>query len=92
MLFRSANLAQGVADVYNKIRENKPIQAGLSGTATAAGTAMPFVGAPAAATLAGPATLIPAFLALQNDPEAKKRYLEAMHGKSPYAYRGFGLD
>jgi len=87
-----ANVMQGVADVYNKIKEEKPVQAGLSAIGTAAGTAMPFVGTGAATTLAGPATLIPAFLALQNDPEAKKRYLEAMHGKSPYANRGFGLD
>jgi len=88
-----ANLAQGVADVYNKIQEKKPIQAGLSAAGTAAGTAMPFVGTGAATTLAAPATLIPAFLALQNDPEAKKRYLEAMHGKTPFANRNvFGLD
>jgi len=88
-----ANLAQGVADVYNKIRDNKPIQAGLSAAGTAAGTAMPFVGTGAATTLAAPATLIPAFLALQNDPEAKKRYLEQMHGKGPFANRNvFGLD
>lgn len=86
------NLGQGVADVYNKIREEKPIQAGLSATGTAAGTAMPFVGSGAATTLAAPAALIPAFLALQNDPEAKKRYLEQMHGKGAFAYRRFGLD
>lgn len=86
------NVGQGIADVYNKIVENKPIQAGLSAIGTSAGTAMPFVGTGAATTLAAPATLIPAFLALQNDPEAKKRYLEQMHGKGAFAHRGFGLD
>ena len=87
-----ATIAQGGADIYNKIKENKPIQAGLSAIGTAAGVAMPFVGSGAAATLSAPAFLIPAALQLQNDPEAKKRFIEAMNGKSAFAHRGFGLD
>jgi hypothetical protein len=88
-----ANLAGGAADVYNKVNENKPVQAGLSAIGTAAGTAMPFVGTSAALALGIPAAYIPAFLALQNDPEAKKKFLEGMSGKGAIANRErFGLD
>lgn len=86
------NVGQGAADVYNRVKENKPAEAALSAAGTAAGTAAPFVGTAASVPLTGLGALIPAYLYMQDNPEAKKKFVEGMSGKSPYAHRGFGLD
>ena len=86
------NVGQGAADVYNRVKENKPAEAALSAAGTAAGTAAPFVGTAASIPLTGLGALIPAYLYMRDNPEAKKKFVEGMSGKSPYANRGFGLD
>jgi hypothetical protein len=85
-------LGYGVQDAYNRYMAEKPAQAGLSALGTAASTAAPFVGSAAAIPLAGLGALIPAYLQLQDDPEAKAKFLKGMSGKGAYANRGFGLD
>lgn len=85
-------VGQGAADVYNRLKENKPGQAAVSAAGTAAATAAPFVGTAASIPLTGAGALLPAYLYMQDNPEAKERFLKGMSGKSAYANRGFGLD
>jgi hypothetical protein len=88
----AAGLGLGAADIYNRIEEKKPIQAALSAVGTAASTAAPYVGAAASIPLAGAGALLPAALYMQDNPEAKEKFLKGMSGKGAFANRGFGLD
>jgi hypothetical protein len=85
-------LGYGVQDAYNRYMGEKPGQAALSALGTAASAAAPFVGTAASIPLAGAGALIPAYLQMQDDPEAKAKFLKGMSGKGAYANRGFGLD
>jgi hypothetical protein len=65
-----ANLAQGAADVYNRVQSNKPWEAALSSAGTAAGSAAPFVPGVAAAPLAAVGAMVPAYLYTRDHPSA----------------------
>ena len=89
------NLGQGAADVYNRLKEDKPVQAGVSALGTAAGAAAPFVGTAASIPLGGLGALIPAALYMQDNPEARQKFLESMKPKGAWSQRmegRFGLD
>jgi hypothetical protein len=88
----AAGLGLGAADIYNRIEEKKPVQAALSAVGTAASTAAPFLGTAASIPLAGAGALLPAALYMQDNPEAKEKFLKGMSGKGAFANRGFGLD
>lgn len=86
------NLGQGAADVYNRAKEDKPVQAGISALGTVAGTAAPFVSTAASIPLGGLGALIPAALYMQDNPEVKKEFVEkGLHGKTPYGRTGFNM-
>lgn len=85
-------VGQGVADVYNRVKEEKPGEAALSAVGTAASTAAPFVGTAASIPLTGVGALLPAYLYMKDNPEAKAQFLKGMSGKGGFANRGFGLD
>jgi len=85
-------VGQGAADIYNRAKEGKKGEAAISAAGTAASVAAPLAGTAASIPLAGAGALLPAYLYMQDNPEAKERFIKGMSGKSAYANRGFGLD
>jgi hypothetical protein len=89
------NLYQGAADIHNRIRESKPGQAVLSALGTLGSTAAPFLAGEAAVGATGLGALVPAYLYMQDNPEAKEKFVKAMQPGGAYQKRmegRFGLD
>jgi hypothetical protein len=71
-----ANVAHGIADVYNRVHQKLPGEATASGLGTLAGTVAPFVGGVASPLLAGGALATQLMLSAQDRDRYLKKHPE----------------